>query len=64
VFLTEKGRALAARARLRHRLVVELLLALGVSAEVAEADAEGMEHHVSEITLKTIAKFLRARRQR
>jgi DtxR family transcriptional regulator, manganese transport regulator len=63
VFLTEKGQALAERARVRHRLVVELLLALGVSAEVAEADAEGMEHHVSEVTLKAFAKFLHARRQ-
>ena len=62
VFLTEKGRALAERARARHRLVVELLLALGVSAEVAEADAEGMEHHVSETALRAIAKFLQARR--
>ena len=62
VFLTEKGRALAERARARHRLVVELLLALGVAAEVAEADAEGMEHHVSETALRAIAKFLQARR--
>jgi len=63
VFLTEKGRALAERARVRHRLVVELLSALGVSSEIAEADAEGMEHHVSEITLKAIARFLHSRRQ-
>ena len=42
--------ALAARVRARHRLVVEVLLALGVPAEAAEADAEGIEHHVSETT--------------
>src|SRR5215831_7465501 len=61
VFLTESGQALAARVRARHRLVVEVLLALGVPAESAEADAEGIEHHVSETTLKAFAKFLHAR---
>jgi DtxR family transcriptional regulator, manganese transport regulator len=60
VFLTEAGHALAARVRARHRLVVEVLLALGVAAEAAEADAEGIEHHVSETTLKAFAKFLQS----
>src|SRR6476661_2696415 len=58
VFLTESGQALAARVRARHRLVVEVLIALGVPAEAAEADAEGIEHHVSETTLKAFARFV------
>jgi DtxR family manganese transport transcriptional regulator len=58
VFLTEAGKALAARVRARHRLVVDVLLALGVPKEIAEADAEGIEHHVSETTLKVFAQFL------
>jgi DtxR family manganese transport transcriptional regulator len=58
IFLTEAGRELADRARTRHRLMVKLLLAVGVPAEAAEADAEGMEHHASEVTLKAIARFL------
>jgi DtxR family manganese transport transcriptional regulator len=62
VFLSEKGRALAERVRVRHRLVVDLLCALGVPTESAEADAEGIEHHVSETTLKAFAEFLNARR--
>ncbi len=37
---------------------MDLLLALGVPTEVAEADAEGIEHHVSEATLKAFAHFL------
>jgi DtxR family transcriptional regulator, manganese transport regulator len=61
VFLTEKGHALAERVRVRHRLVVDLLRALGVPSEAAEADAEGIEHYVSEITLKAFAQFLRSR---
>jgi DtxR family manganese transport transcriptional regulator len=58
VFLTEAGTALASRVRARHRLVVDVLRALGVPAEAAEADAEGIEHHVSEMTLKAFARFL------
>jgi len=61
VFLTEKGQALADRVRVRHRLVVDLLCALGVPSEAAEADAEGIEHHVSESTLKAFAQFLKSR---
>ena len=60
MFLTEAGQALAARVRARHRLVVEVLLALGVPAEAAEADAEGIEHHVSETTLKAFARFVQS----
>src|SRR5580692_5524739 len=59
VFLTETGQALAARVKARHRLVVDLLLAVGVPAEAAEADAEGIEHYVSEATLRAFADFLR-----
>jgi DtxR family manganese transport transcriptional regulator len=58
VFLTESGHELAARVSARHRLVVDLLVALGVPAEAAEADAEGIEHHVSDATLKAFARFL------
>jgi len=63
VFLTQKGEDLARRVRARHRLVVGMLLALGVPAEIAEADAEGIEHHVSETTLKAFDRFLQSRRQ-
>jgi DtxR family manganese transport transcriptional regulator len=58
VFLTKNGEELAARVRARHRLVVELLLALGVPGETAETDAEGIEHHVSERTLQAFRQFL------
>lgn len=65
IFLTDKGRDLAAASKERHRIVREFLLALGVDGETAEADAEGIEHHVSEATLKAFRSFLnRARRGR
>ena len=61
VFLTEDGQRLAARVRERHRLVVDLLVALGVPGEAAEQDAEGIEHHVSDATLVAFARFLARR---
>ncbi len=59
VFLTPAGEALAARVRARHRLVVDLLVAVGVPREDAENDAEGIEHHVSPTTLDAFARFLK-----
>ena len=64
VFLTEKGHALAERVRVRHRLVVDLLRAVGVPIESAEADAEGIEHYVSDVTLQAFSRFLLARKSR
>lgn len=63
VFLTQEGQKLATRVHARHKLVVDVMLALGVPAEAAEADAEGIEHHVSEATLKAFAQFLVSREQ-
>ena len=59
MFLTDAGHALAGRVRARHRLVVDVLLAIGVPKEAAEGDAEGIEHYVSDITLDAFARFLR-----
>jgi DtxR family manganese transport transcriptional regulator len=53
---------LAERVRIRHRLVVNVLCALGVPTESAKADAEGIEHHVSETTLKAFAHFVNSQR--
>lgn len=61
VFLTPAGQELAERVHNRHRTVVALLIAVGVPAEAAEADAEGMEHYVSEPTLAAFDAFLRDR---
>lgn len=51
IFLTESGTAAAAASRDRHRIVHDFLRALGISELNADADAEGMEHHVSQETL-------------
>ncbi|WP_346911771.1 manganese-binding transcriptional regulator MntR [uncultured Roseibium sp.] len=62
VFLTEEGAEMADRVRARHRLVVELLIAVGVPEEAAEMDAEGIEHYVSETTLAAFERYLKDKR--
>ncbi|OWJ80921.1 MULTISPECIES: manganese-binding transcriptional regulator MntR [Paracoccaceae] len=57
VFLTDAGRALADECQRRHEIVLRFLLRLGLDAETAERDAEGIEHHVSERTLALFAEF-------
>lgn len=61
IFLTDEGRRIAEASRRRHQLVVETLTAIGVSEEAARADAEGIEHHVSEETLDAFERFLKSR---
>lgn len=59
VFLTEAGARLAAKSRERHRVVVEVLTAIGVPRETAEEDAEGIEHYISPATLAAFRVFLK-----
>lgn len=59
VVLTDAGRALAAAAEARHASVLRFLVALGVSQEQAECDAEGIEHHVSAETIQAMLRFTR-----
>ncbi len=62
VFLTEAGKALAGKSRLRHQLVESFLCALGISPETARIDAEGIEHHASAETLEAFERFVKERR--
>ena len=59
IFLTDKGRALAAACKRRHETVAAFLRSLGISEGVAEMDAEGIEHHVSPQTLAAFERRLR-----
>lgn len=57
IFLTDAGRDLAQRCADRHSIVRDFLISIGVNAETAEADAEGLEHHVSEETLAAFRRM-------
>jgi DtxR family transcriptional regulator, manganese transport regulator len=61
IFLTSAGEALASQSKRRHEVVVSFLKSLGVSARAAEADAEGIEHHVSDETLRAMERFAQHR---
>jgi len=49
--LMPKGKRLAAKCRDRHQIVYRFLLAIGIDEATAAIDAEGIEHHVSSVTL-------------
>ena len=57
IFLTLKGQKIASRSKKRHNTVYTFLMNLGIDNKTASADAEGIEHHVSEKTLKKMEKF-------
>ena len=61
VTLTPIGERLAASCRRRHAAVLDFLRALGVPEAVAQLDAEGIEHHVSDETLAAMRRFTAAR---
>jgi DtxR family manganese transport transcriptional regulator len=56
--LTARGERLAAESRRRHKTVFRFLLALGVPEREAGPDAEGIEHHVGEVTLQRMEAFV------
>jgi len=58
VTLSPGGRALGTTCRARHRLVVSFLEKLGVPPEVAAVDVEGLEHHLSPVTLERMAGWV------
>ena len=62
IFLTEAGKALAEASRARHQIVRDFLVTIGVPSAIAEEDAEGVEHHVSEDTLAVFEKITKAGR--
>ncbi|RVV99186.1 manganese-binding transcriptional regulator MntR [Mesobaculum littorinae] len=62
VFLTDAGRALASECRRRHEIVEAFLMTLGIDAEIARHDAEGIEHHVSAETLTAFETFVASRK--
>lgn len=58
IFLTQKGRHMAEISRQRHIALLRFLRSLGVPEEAARQDAEGMEHHVSDVTLEVMQAFV------
>jgi DtxR family transcriptional regulator, manganese transport regulator len=58
ITLTGEGWEMAEIGRKKHQIVQRFLLALGVGEETARIDSEGIEHHVSDETLRAMGRFL------
>jgi DtxR family manganese transport transcriptional regulator len=59
IFLTDKGKQVAADVKQRHDTVHAFLVSIGVDPEIAQQDSEGMEHHISQETLSCMNRFLK-----
>lgn len=56
IVLTAKGKRVAKKSRERHEVVLRFLLEIGVPARQAKIDAEGIEHHVSDATVRAMRR--------
>ena len=55
--LTEAGREIAVKIYSRHRILTSWLMQLGVSSEVAAADACKIEHDISDESFEAIRRY-------
>ena len=55
--ITLKGQKIASKSKRRHKIVYDFLINLGLNKKIAQIDSEGIEHHVSQETLKKLEKF-------
>ncbi len=56
--LTSKGNQVAEAIRQKHSTLLEIFEILGIKKEIANQDAEGMEHYLNPKTIKRLRKFL------
>lgn len=56
--LTSKGTQIADGIRQKHGILLEFFEILGVGYEIANQDAEGIEHHLNSKTIKQLRKFI------
>ena len=56
--LTTKGKTVGAKIAHRHKVLTAFLKQLGISKRTIEKDVEGMEHHLSDETVRALEKLL------
>jgi DtxR family transcriptional regulator, manganese transport regulator len=56
--LTDDGIRITKSIRNRHEILAEFFRMIGVDKEVANNDAEGIEHHLHHETLKNLEEFM------
>ena len=58
ISLTPTGEQLAETIRQKHGTILEFFEILGIGRDIANQDAEGVEHHLNTKTLRQIRKFI------
>ena len=58
ITLTDAGREVAEKIYERHTLITALLTKIGVSREVASADACKIEHHLSDESFRALKSYI------
>ena len=61
--LTEEGIEVAENIHEKHGLLSEFFKMIGVDEDVANIDAEGIEHHLHSQTLKKLREFIRTHKK-
>tara|TARA_Y100001935_G_scaffold249281_1_gene247609 strand:+ start:277 stop:744 length:468 start_codon:yes stop_codon:yes gene_type:complete len=56
--LTEKGQRIADTIKQKHGILLDFFEILGIGKEIANQDAEGIEHHLNPKTIRQIRKFV------
>jgi len=57
--LTTKGRVVGRKIAHRHLVLTEFLKKLRIPKKIIEKDVEGMEHHLSDVTVKALEKLIK-----
>ena len=57
--ITQEGIEVAENIHEKHGLLSELFKMIGVDEDIANIDAEGIEHHLHPQTLKKLREFIR-----
>ncbi len=62
--LTSEGIAVAKNIHKNHDLLVEFLKMIGIDEEIANRDAEGIEHHLHPQTMERLEEFIKSIKRR
>ena len=62
--MTSDGISVAKNIHKRHDLLVEFLKMIGIDEDIANRDAEGIEHHLHSQTIEKLEEFIKNAKKR
>ncbi len=57
LLLTEEGKRVAEKIYERHKILTDILVSIGVGADVASDDACKIEHHISDASFEALKRY-------